>query len=93
MWWVYILECDDGSYYVGTTDDCERRYREHQIGAGAHHTKLRGVGNILFREPFTEKVLAVKREQQLKKWSRNKKRALIEGNIRQLQQLSISRDQ
>ena len=93
MWWVYTLECDDGSYYVGTTDDCKRRHKEHQIGAGARHAKLRGAGNVVFRELFTKKTLAIKREQQLKRWSRNKKRALIEGNIRQLQQLSISRDQ
>ncbi|MBI4358753.1 MAG: GIY-YIG nuclease family protein [Candidatus Omnitrophica bacterium] len=92
MWWVYILECDDGSYYVGVTDNYQRRHLEHQVGIGARHTKLRGAGNVVFREPFMSKALATKREQQLKKWSREKKRALIEGNIQKLRQLSISRD-
>ena len=43
MAWVYILECSDGSLYVGSTTDVERRVWQHQNGEGAAYTKRRRV--------------------------------------------------
>ena len=39
MWYVYILECKDGTLYTGVTTDVERRLAEHKRGEGAKYTK------------------------------------------------------
>ena len=39
--WMYILECNDGSYYTGSTNNLELRLQEHSNGEGANHTKKR----------------------------------------------------
>jgi predicted GIY-YIG superfamily endonuclease len=38
-WYVYLLECGDGSYYCGATTDPERRLKQHQAGKGARYTR------------------------------------------------------
>jgi len=92
MWYVYILVCEGGSYYVGLTDDVGRRYREHSAGKGGHYTRRNPPTKLAYQESFQNKETAQKREIQIKRWVRAKKKALIEGKIVLLQQLSISRD-
>lgn len=92
MWWIYILKCSDESYYVGLTDDVDRRLAEHRQKIGAKHTKVRGVRSVVYKEFFESIECASAREKQLKKWSRAKKEALIAQDFKKLQELSASKD-
>ncbi len=92
MWYVYILQCLDGTFYTGITDDVERRFREHQSGKGGHYTKYAHPQQVLYREFCNTRSEAETREQQIKRWSRAKKIALIKGKKEELRNLSQSRD-
>ena len=74
---VYILECCDGSYYVGSTRDLERRFVEHASGAGATYTRTRLPVTLVFAEEYERIDEAYAREKQLQGWSRAKRQALI----------------
>lgn len=78
---VYILKCNDGSYYTGHTDDLEKRLAEHQSGIFKGYTALRLPTRLVFSECFESRDEAFYVEQQIKGWSRRKKEALIEGNF------------
>lgn len=84
MAWVYILECAGGSYYTGSTRDLEKRLWEHQQGLGANFTRKRLPVTLVFSEFFDRVDDAYYREQQVKGWSRAKKKALIEGRLEEL---------
>lgn len=81
MHYIYILQSNDGRYYTGYTTDLERRLKEHQSGLGSKFTRSFGATNILYHETFSSKSSALKREYQIKKWSRVKKEALIKGDL------------
>lgn len=76
---IYILQTADGRYYTGYTTDLERRLKEHRSGLGAKFTRSFGAQKILYSESFTEKSLALRRENQIKKLSRSQKEVLIKG--------------
>ncbi|MEK7090095.1 MAG: GIY-YIG nuclease family protein [Patescibacteria group bacterium] len=78
MWFVYILECKDGSLYTGITDNPERRFDEHKNKRGGKYTKSKGgVKRMLYKEEHATRSLALKRESQIKSWRREKKLNLI----------------
>jgi putative endonuclease len=77
MYYVYILECGDGSLYTGMTTDVKRRFHEHKIGRGAKFTKWKKVRALRFVEPQKDRGSALKRELVIKKWPRSKKLASI----------------
>ena len=81
-YFVYILGCSDNSYYVGMTDNMERRFGEHQDGRypSCYTVKRRPVV-LLHVEPYPDVLQAGAREKQLKGWSRMKKEALIKGDL------------
>ena len=80
MWYVYILECNDGSFYTGITDDIPRRFLEHKAGQGGKYTRSKGgAKRILYTEQFPTRSGALKREAQIKSWKRGKKLALVKG--------------
>ena len=89
---VYILKCADGSFYVGSATDIEDRLKRHNSGNGAGFTALRRPVKLVYQEPCKNLGDAVKRERQIKKWSRDKKEALINGELETLKKLSKSRD-
>ena len=91
-WYLYLLECENGSFYTGVTQDLDRRFEEHRSGMGGHYTNYNRPKRIVYSESFANEILVKKREAQIKRWSNEKKRALIEGNLKKLRQLSISRD-
>jgi predicted GIY-YIG superfamily endonuclease len=76
--WVYMLRCADGSYYVGHTDDIEKRIPEHESGAGCGYTSTRQPVRVVFTEEFAAREEALAAEVQIKGWSRRKKEALIQ---------------
>ena len=90
-WFVYILRCNDGSYYVGHTEDVAARVKRHQDGRGAAWTAARRPVSLVFEEELPSEAAAVARERQIKRWSRYKKDALIAGKLTALKTLSRCR--
>jgi len=88
--WMYILECVDGSYYTGSTNNLESRLAQHQAGEGANHTKKRLPVKLAYFEEFLRIDEAFYREKQVQGWSRKKKEALINGNSNLLPTLAIA---
>ena len=91
MHYVYILQCCDGSYYVGLTQDVAERLAVHNSGEGPIFTARRLPVRLIYQEPFDTLDKAVRREKQLKGWSRAKKEALISGNLKLLSDLAACR--
>ena len=92
MWYVYILGCQNKALYTGVTNKIERRLKNHQAGKGGHYTSYNRPRRILYTEEFKDKSEAKNREQQIKRWSKSKKLALIKGDRVALINLSKSRD-
>ena len=65
MAWVYILRCADGSYYVGSTTDVERRLWEHNEGLGARYTRTRLPVRVVYAGEFDTVADAYDREKQV----------------------------
>lgn len=89
--YMYILECADGSYYTGSTNDLDARVIEHQNGEGANYTKKRLPVRLVYFEEYDRIDDAFYREKQVQGWSRKKKQALINGEFHKLPSLSRSR--
>jgi len=75
--YVYILECADGSYYTGHTDDLENRLAQHEQNTFKCYTSSRLPVKLVFYDEFPSRDDAFTRERQIKGWSRRKKQALI----------------
>lgn len=74
---VYILECSDGTYYVGCTNNLERRIKQHNESKwGAHYTKIRRPVALTYSEEFQSLREARKREAELKRWRKGEKERL-----------------
>ena len=78
VWWVYIIEADDGSMYTGITTDVTRRFREHaQSPKGARYFNGRKPKAVKYVERCADRSSASKREYQIKSLTAAKKRTLI----------------
>jgi putative endonuclease len=88
MAWMYILRCADGSYYVGSTKNLERRMEQHQSGKGAKYTSRRLPVELVYAEEYERVSDAYYREKQVQNWSRAKREALINGNYEALPALA-----
>lgn len=94
---VYILKCSDGSYYVGCTNNLNKRLKQHNGSKwGAHYTKIRRPVTLKYQEQFPTLLEARRRETEIKGWrrekkenlwSRAKKEALIKGDLNLLKRL------
>ncbi len=78
--YVYILECSDGSYYVGSTRNLELRLWKHQEGLGADYTRRRRPVKLLWQQEYEHVGEAFFWEKRIQNWSRAKKQALIRGD-------------
>jgi predicted GIY-YIG superfamily endonuclease len=90
QFWTYMLRCSDGSYYVGHTDDLERRLAEHNEGTFGGYTSERRPITLAHVEVFDSRDEAFQRERQLKGWSRAKKEALAREDWTELRRLAKS---
>ena len=80
MFYVYILECADRSFYVGCTNNLEKRVKQHNESRwGAHYTKLRRPVVLRYSEQYQTLIEARRREAEIKGWRREKKMKLING--------------
>ena len=80
-WYLYILQCADGSLYTGIAVDVQARLAQHEKGTGAKYTRGRGPLKLVYEEKCESHSEALKRELQIKAMPRNKKQALILGNL------------
>lgn len=87
-YYVYILECADKSYYTGVTNNLERRIAEHNSGLLKGYTSSRLPVKLVYYAYFNRIEDAIRFEKQIKGWSRKKKEALINGDIKLLKALS-----
>ena len=87
--YVYILRCADGTYCTGVTNNVYIRFDEHQDGkhSGSYTFSRRPV-ELVFYEQFTDITVAITFEKKIKKWSKAKKEALIEGRYKDLPNLA-----
>jgi putative endonuclease len=88
MPWTYILECADGSFYVGSTRDLEERVEQHNTGLGAAYTRRRRPVRLAWAAEFERIDEAYEFEKQVQNWSRAKRIALIEGRFDDLPDLA-----
>ena len=87
-----MVICDDGSYYVGVTNDVERRVAEHNYGLDPRsYTFKRRPVELVYCAEFGEVDDATLWEKQIKGWSRAKKAALIRGDFEKIRRLAGSR--
>jgi putative endonuclease len=77
MPYVYIVECANGSLYTGWAVDVERRVKVHNTGRGARYTRLHGPVKLVYAEEQPDRVAAMKRELEIKRWPRARKLKLI----------------
>ena len=77
MPFVYIVECADGSLYTGWAVDVEQRVKVHNAGRGARYTRLHGPVKLVYAEEQPDRVAAMKRELEIKRWPRARKLKLI----------------
>ena len=75
-WFVYIVQCGDGSFYTGITTDLKRRIAEHNAGIGSAYTRSRRPVRLVRQERCAARSSALKREAAIKRLSREEKRAL-----------------
>ncbi|MET4575138.1 GIY-YIG nuclease family protein [Ottowia thiooxydans] len=90
--YVYILRCGDGSYYIGHTDDVVERMRQHE-SSPVGYTSSRKPIELVWQGEFETREGALAFEQRIKGWSRAKKEALIEGDWKRVRQLARSRNE
>jgi predicted GIY-YIG superfamily endonuclease len=78
-WYVYIVKCQDDSYYTGCTWSPPDRAEQHISGPGSGYTRKHGFKEIVYIEEHEDLETARRRERQIKDWSRKKKEKLISG--------------
>lgn len=78
-YFVYIMECADGSYYTGITNDLKKRLRQHngEISGGAVYTSNKRPVKLIHTETYKTHLEAARREIQIKSWTRKKKEKLF----------------
>lgn len=76
-WVVYIIECSDGTYYTGITNNLQKRFAAHKNGKGAKYTRAKKAVAVRYFEKVSDKSSALKREIAIKKLSRPQKESLI----------------
>src|SRR5437868_539164 len=90
-YYVYIVECKDGSYYTGMTNDYERRLWEYNTGFDETcYTYKRRPVELKYCIEVNDVMQAIEWEKQIKGWSRKKKQALFNEDWSKIQQLAKS---
>ena len=79
MWYVYIIECSNGYYYTGITNDIDKRMDKHAQGIASKFTRGFGFKKLLYREEHATKSDALKREFEIKQLTRLAKKNLIKN--------------
>jgi putative endonuclease len=79
--YTYILECKDGTYYTGWTNNLEKRLKDHNEGRGAKYTKARLPVSLIYYEEFQTKEEAMRREYVIKHMTRKEKEKIMKMQL------------
>ena len=81
QYFVYIIQCSDGTFYIGITTDLDRRIKQHngKITGGAKYTRIKRPVILRYYETSLDRSKALKREYVLKKMTRSDKKALCDS--------------
>ena len=82
MWHVYILLCEDGSLYTGSTNNLGKRFLEHKSGKGGKYTRSHKPIKLVYKEQLPTQSEALKKEAEIKSWSRQKKISYSTGAVK-----------
>lgn len=74
-----MVECTDGTYYTGHTNDIERRIKEHAKGKGAWYTRVKGAEEVVWRKEYRQFRSAFMTERRIKTLTRKQKESLVKG--------------
>ncbi len=82
-WYVYLLECADGTLYAGVTTDPSRRLRQHngELVGGARYTRARRPVRMVYQEACADRQAACRREAEIRTYSRRRKLNLLKGGL------------
>ncbi|MDP1596076.1 MAG: GIY-YIG nuclease family protein [Methylotenera sp.] len=80
-WCLYLLECNNGAYYAGITNNLEARFAAHMSGKGARYTRANPPVKIMASKSYPDRSAASVAEAQLKNLPRHKKLQFFEGNL------------
>ncbi len=78
-WHLYLVRCADDTIYTGISIDVEARVTKHNSGRGAKYTSTRLPVRLIYSESKPDRISAMKREVQVKRWSRKMKEDLVKG--------------
>lgn len=78
MYFVYIIECKNGSLYTGITTDVARRFAKHRAGTGARYTRAQHAVRVVYTERKRNRSTASRREAEIKSWPRAQKLHLVQ---------------
>lgn len=90
--WTYMLHCADRSFYVGHTDDLERRVAQHEFGDTGGYTADKRPVTMVWSQEFPTRYEALSAERQIKGWGRAKKLASIRGDWPLISQLARKKE-
>ncbi|HHV05168.1 MAG TPA: GIY-YIG nuclease family protein [Anaerolineaceae bacterium] len=85
--YCYMVECANGAFYTGWSNDPVRREKTHNAGRGARYTRMNGPVRLVYVEEVADKATALKRELDIKKLSHTAKGKLIENENNVLRQI------
>lgn len=72
-WWLYLIECRDGSFYAGITNDLDARYAAHVAGRGARYTRSHPPLRLIGARPYADRAAASRAEWEIKQLPRHRK--------------------
>jgi len=90
-YYVYIILCEDDSYYTGHARDVWSRFNEHLRGTGARYTKIHKPQKLVYAERFSSRGEAIRREREIKRLSRSEKKRLVTSSSRQAKKAGVNR--
>jgi len=79
IYYVYVVLCEDGSFYTGYSKDVESRMKLHMKGKGARYMRLHRAKKLVYIENFGSRVEAMRREKQIKKLNHHQKLELTKS--------------
>ena len=82
-WYVYIVKCQDNSFYTGISNNLKRRIRQHNNKKGAKSLMGKLPVRLVYQEEFSSQEDAARREREMKGWNRGKKLKLVDPLIKE----------
>jgi putative endonuclease len=79
-YFVYVLLCEDGSFYTGYAGNLKARIKQHIAGNGARYTRLHRPKKLVYVEEFATRSEAIKRERMIKRLNHREKQKLVNAN-------------